>query len=167
MVVRAVLNLILWYFCPSHVLFKKNWTFIWAAIPQQGGWSQSPWFIWKGVSSLTVKRNEKHQASFGPQAPANILWVLSWNGYVSQRSFLKIFHVSPKDWAQPCLKEGFGSKRGSSTLGPACSPQITGRYFGTKQHLSLNQMLCVSAVQGSSPHHFWNMWCALGSPHNT
>lgn len=43
----------------------------------------------RGCLVLQLKKNEKRQASFGLQAPANLLWVLSWNGYMSQKVSLR------------------------------------------------------------------------------
>lgn len=126
MVVKVVLNLLLSHYCLSHVSFRRAEPSFGQLLHNREGGLRLPDSKEKGCLVLQLK-DKKHQASSGPQAPARLLWVLSWNGYMSQKVSL-----SPQDWAQPCLKEGFGSKRGSSALGPVCSPQITGR----EQHLS-------------------------------
>lgn len=45
-------------------------------------------------------------------------------------------------------------RRAALLLRLSAAPRSHGRCFGRDWHSPLNQMLCVLAIQGSSPHHF-------------
>lgn len=127
-------------------------------------------FIWMSVDVQSTEdfysynlKNERLWTSSGPQTPASLLWVMKLEWLQQPEKSLLPSRLVYKIQPNPAFRRGLAPREAALLRGLVTAPRSHGKHFRRDQHLSLNWMLCVLAIQGSSPHHFWSMWCALGT----